>query len=937
MVRASMKGMTLEEVFQSALKHQQSGQVDAAERSYRIVLKAVPEYPPALHFLGLLLTEKGDVAAGLPLLKKALQLDPAIPEFHNNLGVIFEETGDVSAAEVCYRDAARLRADYIEALNNLGNVLLGRGELEEAEQRYQAALRFQPAYFKASTGLARVHAARTQWQEAESLYRQVLNARPAYLPALIGLGSALAAQGKHSEAEKYLLQAVAIDHAKPDLHLDLVRLKIKMAREDEAQQALEEMVGKFPDCHEAHEMLAQIAIRAGRLNQAEIHLCHALESRPRPHSWNQLGQIYMEAGESERAKHSFQEALALDRNFYEGYVSLGYLLIGEKRYEEGIDVARQAIANNSERFEAWRMLGDVLKLKAEYYLKVVLIQLPKKYVGQEAAQTLREEQQRGRQEAVFLYDESEQSYRAALSRAPDSYETLVNLSLLLHQSLGRHEEAEGYLLRAVELYPDRALAPFNLGFLLLPSRQDEALSWFERAMRSEPRNEDIYLGVGASLRAHGLVAELIAFLEETLERDTLNHRLHSYLIWNLDSVPWVKLERQQGERKRWDVLQVKGRGIVPNSIFSNTRDMERRLKIGLFSGEFYDNSAPNGFGPFLFHHDRQHFEVICYSNSPRRDAMTERLKAAASGWREINRLSDDEAAALIQEDGIDILIDNSGHSYSTNRLLMFARKPAPIQITAWGYPSGTGLEAVDYLFQDEVSVPPEECALYAEKVVYLPCVISYLNRDDAPPVGPLPALSNGYVTYGCFNAPHKISEDVLAIWAELLRSQPKARLILKYSGLDEALQKKRILTSFAQKGVELDRVTIMGGSPWYQHLDMYNRVDIALDAFPYGGGVTTLDALWMGVPVVGFRCDFIGGRNSASMLTAAGLTDWVSTSPQECIRIALERSRDLDALASLRQRLRDQLRMSRLGNPDIYVRRVEVILRDLWREWCTKA
>ncbi|MEN6586046.1 MAG: tetratricopeptide repeat protein [Sulfuricella sp.] len=928
---------TLEQIFQSALQYQQAGQVNEAERAYRTVLDAVPQYPPALHFLGLLLSEKGDRVAGVPLLKQSLQLDPSIPEFHNNLGVVLEESGEKTAAESCYRDAVRLRSNYVEALNNLGNVLLGRGELEEAEPHYQAALRFQPAYIKASMGLAGVHEARSKWDGAESIYRQILSARPSYFPALSGLSRVLAAQGKHGEAEKHLLQAITMDHAKSDLHLDLARLYLNMEREEEAQGELEEIVGKFPECHEAHEMLAQIAIRDGRLNQAEIHLCHALESWPHPHSLNQLGQIYMETGERERAKHSFQEALALDRNYYEGYISLGYLLIGEKSYGDGIDIARQAIANNSERFEAWRMLGDVLKLKAEYYLKVVLIQLPKKYVGQEVAQALREEQQRVRQKAVSLYEESEQSYRAALSRAPGSYETLVNLSLLLHQSLGRHEEAEGYLLRAVEFYPDRALAPFNLGFLLLPSRQDEALGWFERAMRSEPRNEEIYLGVGAALRAHGLVAELIAFLEEALEKDTLNHRLHSYLIWNLDSTPWVKLKRQQGERKHWDALQVKGRGIVPNGVFSNTKDMERRLRIGLFSGEFYDNSAPNGFGPFLLHHDRRHFEVICYSNSPRHDAMTERLKEAAAGWRDINRLSDDEAAALVQEDGIDLLIDNSGHSYSTNRLLMFARKPAPIQITAWGYPSGTGLEAMDYLFQDDISVPPEECALYAEKVVYLPCVISYLSRDDAPSVSPLPALTNGCVTYGCFNAPHKISDDVLAIWAELLLTQPGARLILKYSGMDEALQKKRILTPFVEKGVNVERITILGGSSWYRHLEMYQHVDIALDAFPYGGGVTTLDALWMGVPVVGFRWDFIGGRNSASILTAAGLADWVTESPQEYLQMALERSRDLARLADLRAHLREQLRKSRLANPDIYVRRVEEILRDLWREWCGKT
>lgn len=837
---------SLEQVFQDALQHQQAGRHEAAERDYRTVLSAVPDYPPALHFLGLLLAEKGDAPGGLPLLRRALQLDSAVPEFHNNLGVILEQTGDREAAETCYREATRLRSDYVEALNNLGNALLAREEEEEAEQCYRAALGWQPGYFKAACGLANTHMARGQWEEAEACFRDALRMRPAFAPAGEGLQRALAA---------------------------------------------------------------------------------------RSHDWNARGCVHQEEKDDGQAESCFRKAIELDPACYDAHANLGSVLSGRKHYEAAIAAFRQAITVEPERPEAWRMLGDALRMNVVRRLDEKLVEIG---TAQHDATTRAMEEKQARLEALPGYAEAEAAYREALSRAPDSYETLVNYALLLQESLVRPQEAERLLRRAMELAPERALAPYNLGFILLAERRDEALGLFRQAMRYEPRNEEIYLGIGAALRARGLVAEMIAFLEETLERDKLNHRLHSYLIWNLDSTPWVKLERQQGERKRWDTLQVKARGIVAEQVFSNGREPERRLRVGLFSGEFYDNSAPNGFGPFLLHHDRGQFEVICYDNSPRHDAMTERLKAAAAGWREIDRMSDEEAAACVREDGIDILIDNSGHSYSTNRLLMFARKPAPIQITAWGYPSGTGLEAMDYLFQDEISVPPEECALYAEKVIYLPCVISYLCRDDAPPVGPLPALKNRHITYGCFNAPHKISDEVLAIWAELLRAQPDARLILKYSGMDEALQAGRILTAFSRQGVAPARLTLLGGSPWYRHLEMYRHVDLALDAFPYGGGVTTLDALWMGVPVVGFRWDFIGGRNSASILTAAGLPEWVTTSPQAYLAMAMERSRDLPALAALRQDLRQRLRLSRLANPDIYVRRVEEILRGLWRERCGK-
>jgi predicted O-linked N-acetylglucosamine transferase (SPINDLY family) len=271
-------------------------------------------------------------------------------------------------------------------------------------------------------------------------------------------------------------------------------------------------------------------------------------------------------------------------------------------------------------------------------------------------------------------------------------------------------------------------------------------------------------------------------------------------------------------------------------------------------------------------------------------------------------------------------------------LRVFARKPAPIQVTAWGYIGGSGMKAMDVFLADPVVVPPEEKKYYAERICYLPSVISAFFPDNFPPVGPLPALSvpshrGGEITFGSFNRLAKISAEAYRTWAQVLQAIPGSRMLLKTPELDCSDSRDRILGCFTQAGIDPARITLLGGSSWPDHMAVFNAVDISLDPYPHGGGVTALEGLMMGVPVVTLRWPTIPGRVSASILTTLGLSDWIAETPQQYVEIATRKAGDLKALAELRQQLRPRFLSSIIGDTTAYARVVEQEYRKLWREW----
>jgi predicted O-linked N-acetylglucosamine transferase (SPINDLY family) len=358
------------------------------------------------------------------------------------------------------------------------------------------------------------------------------------------------------------------------------------------------------------------------------------------------------------------------------------------------------------------------------------------------------------------------------------------------------------------------------------------------------------------------------------------------------------------------------------------------LRIGFVSADF--GRHPVGFFTLelLENHDPGAFTAVCYSCDRRPDAVTERLQAAADEWHEVRNTSHSSLAERIRADGIDILFDMAGHT-ARNRLPCFARKPAPIQVTWAGYVGTTGLATMDYLLADRHHVPAGEDIHYRERILRMPNgYICYTPRAEAPDVAPLPARTNGFVTFGCFNNPAKINDPLLDAWAAILGRLPGSRLFLKYAEMDDPITRRRVAGRLGLHGIEPSRLVFEPRSPHRELLAAYNRVDIGLDTFPYSGGLTTCEALWMGVPVVTVTGATFAGRHSTSHLSNVGLTETIATDVPGYIATAVALANDPDRLAELRATLRQRTAASPLCGGPRFARDFEAAMRGIWRAWC---
>jgi protein O-GlcNAc transferase len=371
-------------------------------------------------------------------------------------------------------------------------------------------------------------------------------------------------------------------------------------------------------------------------------------------------------------------------------------------------------------------------------------------------------------------------------------------------------------------------------------------------------------------------------------------------------------------------LYIKGR--VPFNL-----EPERRLRIGYVSPDFRQHSLGLLIEPILASHDHKNFTIVCYSDAKHPDALTQKIKSHADFFESTVALTDGELAERIRRDKIDILIDLTNHMQS-NRLLTFARKPAPIQANYLAYPETTGLSAMDYLITDVHLHPPESAAPSSEKLIRLPETYwAYPAQPDAPEVAPLPALSNNFVTFGCLNNFCKLNDAVLALWREVLAAVPNSRLHLLVNSRDGQSERSWL----GAHHLPMDRITLLQKQPRRKYLDLFNQIDLSLDPFPCAGHTTSLDSLYMGVPVVTLPGAAPFSRAGLSQLSNLNLADFIAASPADYIRIAGNRSSDLPRLAELRANLRQRMLSSPLCDAPRLARHLESIYRTMWKNFCS--
>ncbi|UPK24763.1 O-linked N-acetylglucosamine transferase, SPINDLY family protein [Bradyrhizobium sp. 195] len=671
----------------------------------------------------------------------------------------------------------------------------------------------------------------------------------------------------------------------------------KMGLLPEAQAAYRQLLQLAPNQFIALHMLGVLEADTKNYQQAEILLSRAVAVDPRSADAHMsLGVALNGLRRHGEACASYRKALALRPNHAVTLSNLGNASVALDLHEEALHNYDKALALDANLAEAHNGRGWALS-------------------------------------RLRNYDGALASLDRALSIKPDYAAALANRAVALRE-LQRFDEALGDGNRAVGLAPDEANGWLARASVLLQIQQiAQASHDCEQALAIAPDSIQAHLVLGLCLAGLGRVDEALASFDRALDIQPDLQSAISNKIFTLDFVGDATVERHQQARQVW--WERVGAKIASEAAgpHDNSRDPDRRLVLGYVSSDFNAHSAAFIFKPVLQHHDRAQFEIVCYSCSSKVDTTTSEFQGIADRWRDASQWTDERLAAEIRADGVDILIDLSGHTRG-NRLSVFARKPAPIQVHGWGHGTGTGLPTIDYLFSDPVAIPFAVRDLFAETVVDLPCFVTLTPLPAGIEQAPTPAISNRFVTFGVFNRISKISDEAAEVWSRILERVPGSRLLIKDVALDDQLVRDNLLARFAACGLPAERIDLLGATLRGEHLASFNRVDICLDPFPQNGGVSTWEALQMGVPVVAKLGNSLPSRAAGSILTALGLPHWVTDSNEGYIEIAVCHAVEIGELDRLRRDLPGQIDSAAAGNPVPYARAVDEAYRAMWKRYC---
>jgi predicted O-linked N-acetylglucosamine transferase (SPINDLY family) len=737
--------------------------------------------------------------------------------------------------------------------------------------------------------------------------------------------------GRLSDAEAIYRQILAAQPQHADaMHL-LGYLAMQVQRLDVAEQLINQAIAAAPGIANFYNSLATVQQQAGRLEAALASVAGAIERDPDFAAAHlTLGNIHKAAGNLPAAIDAYRHATRLRADYAEAYNNLGTAYLRANDIPAAIDALQTAVRINPQ-------LGDA------FYNLAVALQIRREIPAAIAAN------------------------REALKLRPDYVESMNNLGNLLAQH-GDAREAVAILGRALELLPSSAGLHSNFASALLKVEEvDAAIAHLEEATRLDPGFADGFANLGNAYQKKGDLDRAVAAYERALalqpdhlvssnnlgsthksrgeiDRALACYRravalrpgdaaLHSNVLLTMHYQPGTTPQALLEEHRQWAQRHARPleASIAPHP---NDPSPDRTLRIGYLSADLKLTVIAHFLMPILAHRDRSAVQNICYADVKMPDVMTEKLRSAADDFRFVAGMNDQQIAELIRADQIDILVDLSLHS-AHNRMMVFAHKPAPVQVTYLAYCSTSGMEQIDYRITDPWMDPPgSDLSVYTEQSVHLPETYWCYSKpifEIAP--GALPADASGVVTFGCLNNFCKVSADALAAWARILAEVPESRLLLHTS---TGSHRDRVLEIFAAQQVPASRIEFIDYLTTVEYFRTYGRIDIALDSFPYNGGTTTCDALWMGVPVVSLAGQLAVARAGVSLLSNVGLPSLIAHSVDEYVQIATALACDRQRLRQLRGGLRARMEASPLMDAPRFTRHLENAYRWMWRQWCAK-
>ncbi|MGA2441806.1 MAG: tetratricopeptide repeat protein [Tepidisphaeraceae bacterium] len=818
------------------------------------------------------------------------------------------------------------------------------------EQRRLCAA--QPAsHVRASIDAAMLHHRAGRLADAEKIYRQILADLPDQPDVLHLLGMLSGQTGKVDAGIELVSRAIRIKPNSAAYYDSLAKLLKSRGNIDEAIAAYREALKLNPDFAEAHNNLG-VALRAtGQLEAANAAFGEAIRIKPAfAEAYSNLGNGHVKARRFDEAIAACRQAIALKPAYADAFNNLGIALAGKGSIDEAIEAYRKALQINPNHVEALNNLGIVQReaglLDESVAAHRRALELRPEYAEahNNLGNTLR---------SLGQLTQSVAAYQRAVDIKPAYAAAHNNLGVALWET-GRHAEAIAECLAAIELNPEFAEAHNSLANILRDRGDlDRAVEHYHRVLQLNPLYAEAHGNLAVALKDQGRLEEALGHCRRAIEIRP-DHAAHSNLIYLLHFHPDVDPQAILREQTEWarrhaEPLRQEIRA------HGNTPQCDRRLRIGYIAPYFRRHVVGLNVLPLLREHHHERFEIFCYSDVIQGDSLTEQCRGYADCWRDIVGMTDRRVAETIRADKIDILVDLSLH-LACNRLLVLARKPAPVQATFAGYPAGTGLRTIDYRITDPYLDPPDadvegspstvegspsSPSDYVEKSVRLSS--SFWCYDEAamtagldaiPQVNPLPARSAGYITFGCLNNFCKVNDGVLQLWARVLREVPKSRLLLL---TPKGQARRRTTERLTQLGVSADRIEFAEHQRREQYLQVYHRIDVGLDTTPYNGHTTSLDSLWMGVPVVSLIGRTAVGRGGASILANAGVPELVAQTPEQYARLAAALAEDLPRLAELRRTLRARMRASPLMDTPRFARNVEAVYRQMWKDWCRRG
>jgi len=668
--------------------------------------------------------------------------------------------------------------------------------------------------------------------------------------------------------------------------------------------------------------------RQGFLNEAAQAYKEVVRAVPRHvDALNQLGVVCCQLGNFPEGIRHFRKCLKFRPDFAPAHGYLGDALIEMKSFREAIVSLKRAVALAPEWAEAHSNLGYALHESGAFaeavacYETALLLRPDAAATHNHLGNALLKLQR---------WEEAEQKFRRALDLAPDFVAARNNLGLLLAMK-GQNDDAEACFRRVVELDSGYASAYGELANLATQKgRVLEAEKCCRKALELVPNYVSAHSLLATALASQGRYPDAERHFIEALRINPNNFEVYCSLLF------FYCFRDQAASEKAIEIgrqcSQMLAKQASPGRFKAwSTNAMPNRLRVGLVSGDLKTHPVGYFLESVLIRLDLDRVELFAYPTVSHEDALTRRIRPYFSRWTPISGMSDYGAAQMIQQDAVHVLLDLSGHTAHT-RLPVFAWQPAPVQATWLGYFATTGIEQMDYLLADAVSVPEGNQGQFTEEIWYLPETrLCFTTPADDVAVAPLPSADKGSVTFGCFQNPSKINDEVLRVWSQVLAGVPDARLRIQTKQFSDPRFVEHFRGRCRACGIDEARLILVGELPREQYFAVHADVDMILDTFPYPGGTTTCEALWMGVPTVTLAGNTMIARQGASLLSAAGLNDWIASSEAEYVDKAIAFAEDLPGLNALRSGLREKVLASPLFDAARFARHLEEALWGMWQ------